>query len=111
MTSSQGWGLAGRIGFRFGIVFGALLVYPFPIDALPRAELVSESLRLPLEWATGWFAQAVLGLPGLAPPRNGSGDSTFDYVELLVLAILGAIGALAWSARSETRGDNRPRSY
>jgi hypothetical protein len=110
MTGSQGWGLARRIGFRLGIVFGVLLLYPFPIDALPKADLVSEPLRQPLVWATAWFARAVLGIPGLADVSNGSGDRTFDYVRLLLFAILGAIGALAWSARSEL-GRGGPRSY
>lgn len=76
MTSSQDWGLARRIGFRFGIVFGALVIFPFPIYALPKMQWLSEPLRQPLEWLTGWFADAVLGLPGQAPAFNGSGDRT-----------------------------------
>jgi hypothetical protein len=38
MTSSQDWGPVRWIGFRFGIVFGALCLYPFPIYALPTLD-------------------------------------------------------------------------
>ncbi len=103
MTSSQDGGLARRIGFRFGVVFGALLIYPFPIDLLPRMDWLAKLLRTPLVWATQWFGQTMLGIPGLAPADNGSGDRTFDYVQLLVFAILGAVGAIAWSALDRRR--------
>lgn len=102
MTSSQDWGLARRIGFRFGIVFGALLIVPFPLTALPKLEWLAEPLGKPIEWLTQWFAQAVFDLSG-PPAFNGSGDRTFDYVQLLLFVILGAIGALVWSALARRR--------
>jgi hypothetical protein len=88
-------------------VFGALVIFPFPINALPKMQWLSEPLRQPLEWLTGWFADAVLGLPGQAPAFNGSGDRTYDYVKLLLFAILGAIGAIAWSALTRRRSHPR----
>jgi len=103
MTSSQDWGLARRIGFRFGVVFGALLIFPFPLNVLPKTETLTELLRQPLGWATHWFGEAVLGLPALASESNGSGDRTYDYVQLLLLAILGGIGVAAWSAFDRRR--------
>ncbi len=103
MTSSQDWGLARRIGFRFGVVFGALLLFPFPLNVLPKLDWLEALVTRPLVWLTLWFAQAVLGLPEPATAFNGSGDRTFDYVQLLLLAILGAIGALVWSAVDHRR--------
>lgn len=107
MTSSQDWGPARRIGFRFGVVFGALVIFPFPLDALPRMEWLAVPVRQPLEWLTQWFAHAVIGVSGAAPAVNGSGDRTYDYVQLLLFAILGAIGAIAWSALTRRRSHPR----
>ncbi|HEX3763627.1 MAG TPA: hypothetical protein VHW23_33250, partial [Kofleriaceae bacterium] len=107
MTSEQDWGLTRRIGFRFGVVFGALLIYPFPLNVLPKTEKLTALLRQPRGWATQWFGQSVLGLPGLSSQFNGSGDRTFDYVQLLLFAILGAIGAIAWSALDRRRSHPR----
>src|SRR5262249_56712041 len=78
---------------------------PFPLTALPELEWLTEPLGKPIEWLTQWFARAAFDL-SVAPAFNGSGDRTFDYVQLLLFAILGAIGALVWSAfeRSETGG-------
>lgn len=103
MTSSQDWGLAQRIGFRFGVVFGALLICPFPINALPKLDWLADLVMKPLVGLTLWFAQAALGVPEPVTAFNGSGDRTFDYVQLLLFAILGAIGAIAWSALDRRR--------
>jgi hypothetical protein len=103
MTSSYDSGLARRIGFRFGIVYGALALFPFPINALPKMRWLTELLRQPIEWLTQWFARLVLDVPELATASTGSGDRTFDYVRLLVFAILGVVGAIAWSALDRRR--------
>jgi hypothetical protein len=84
-------------------VFGALLIFPFPINALPKLDWLAELVMKPLAWLTPWFAQAVLGLPEPATALNGSGDRTSDYAQLLLFAILGAIGAIAWSALDRRR--------
>src|SRR5262245_22115262 len=103
MTSSNDWGLARRIGFRFGIVYGALLLVPFPLYALPKMQWLTDPLQRPLDWLTQWFAQVALGLPELAAASNGSSDRTFNYVKLLLFAILGVVGAIAWSALDRRR--------
>src|SRR5437762_2745754 len=106
MTSSSGWSLARRIGFRFGFVFGALLIYPFPINMIPKADWLETAMNKPLEWGTGWLAQSVLGLPDPPSEFNGSGDRTFDYVQLLLIASLAVLGATVWSI-----ADRRRRAY
>jgi hypothetical protein len=103
MTSSQDWGPARRIGFRFGMVYGALVLFPFPLSALPEMDWLTGPLGQLRMWMVQGFAQSVLGISGPASAFNGSGDRTLDYVELLLLAILGAIGAIAWSAVDRRR--------
>ncbi|TMQ20684.1 MAG: DoxX family membrane protein [Deltaproteobacteria bacterium] len=106
MTSSPGWSLARRIGFRFAFAFGVLLIYPFPINLIPEAGRLEAAMNKPLEAGTSWLAETVLGLP--APPSefNASGDRTFDYVQLLLIAILAVLGAVVW-----TLADRRRRAY
>jgi hypothetical protein len=103
MTSSHDWGLARRIGFRFGIVYGVLVLFPFPLNALPKMQWLTGPLEQPFDWLTQWFARVALGLPELATAPNGSGDRTFDYVKLLLFAIFGVVGAIAWSALDRRR--------
>lgn len=103
MTTSQDWGVARRVAFRFGVIFGGLLIFPFPIGTLPKTDWLATALGKPLEWATQWLATAVLGLPELPTAFNGSGDRTFEYVQLLLYAILGVLGTIAWSALDRRR--------
>jgi len=106
MTSSGGWSAARRIGFRFGIVFGGLVIYPFPIGTIYKTDDLETLLRKPLDWGVAWLARSVLGLPDPRGPFTGSGDRTFNYVQLLLIAILAVLGTIAWSIL-----DRRRRSY
>ena len=106
MTSPVEWSPARRIGFRFAFLAGALLVFPFPIDLIPKVEWPATVLRKPLEWATHWLAIDVLGLPVPYPGPNGSGDRAIDYAQVLLIALLAGIGTVVWSVL-----DRRRRAY
>jgi len=80
------------------VIGGALLIFPFPLDVNPTSDGVARWLTTPRRWAVSWFAQHVLGLADPSQASNGSGDKTSDYVFLLVVAIVAAIGAGVWSA-------------
>lgn len=101
--ATPAWRLVERVAFRFAIVFGALVVYPFPIGALPKTEAFAAVLNQPLEWLVGWFATAILGLPEPSTAQTGAGDTTFAYVALLVYAIVASLATLAWSLADRRR--------
>jgi uncharacterized membrane protein YphA (DoxX/SURF4 family) len=100
---STGWGVGRRVGFRFGILFGALLAFPFPIGTIPRTEGLRDLLNAPLDAAVRWFAQSVLGLAAPSNIATGSSDTTWHYLQLLVIAILAALGTIVWSAVDRRR--------
>jgi uncharacterized membrane protein YphA (DoxX/SURF4 family) len=101
--SIPSWGVGRRVGFRFGILAGALLIFPFPVNLIPKSDGVVKWLRTPMAWTVSWFAQHALGLADPASESNGSGDRTYDYVQLLVIAILAVIGTLVWSVVDRRR--------
>jgi hypothetical protein len=102
------WSPARRLGFRF--VFSYLLVY---------------NLQLVLSWipGTGWLAARYLGAWRAIAPwvgrhllhlgrdissvPNGSGDRTFDYLQILCMLASAAIAALAWTALDRRRREVR----
>jgi hypothetical protein len=106
MTGSPEWSAARRFGFRFGFLVGALVIFPFPLEVLPRTKWLAQIVVKPLHWAVSGFGHRVLGLADLPSAFTASGDRMFDYVELLLIVILGAIGAIAWSIL-----DRRRRAY
>jgi uncharacterized membrane protein YphA (DoxX/SURF4 family) len=91
------WNLPQRIAFRFGFLVAALMIYPFPIGRVPRTEWLFEILTTPWSWLVSWFGEAVLGLDEPSTAMNGSGDTTWAYVQLLVIAILAVVGTGVWS--------------
>lgn len=106
MTTQVEWSLARRIGFRFAFLVGALLIFPFPITAIPQTDWLGSALGKPMHWATQWLATRVLDLPAPFPGPSGSGDRATDYAELLLIAVLAGLGTIVWSAL-----DRRRRAY
>ena len=98
-----GWGVGRRIGFRFGILVGALLAFPFPIGVIPRTAWLADLLNRPLEAVVSWFAQNVLGLADPLLVETGSGDRIWNYLELLAILVLAAIGTTVWSVIDRRR--------
>jgi uncharacterized membrane protein YphA (DoxX/SURF4 family) len=104
-TPAPAWGAARWLGFRF--VFVYLLIYNLPVAAswVPGTGWVV--VRYQGLWAAAvpWVGQHVLHLARpIAAVPNGSGDRTFDYVQVLCTAALAAVAGLAWAAL-----DRRPR--
>lgn len=92
------WSIARRIGFRFVFAYLVLYNFPFPIGALPFTDPVKAWYDKLWHAVIPWFAAHVLHL---AKPitifSNGSGDTTYDYVLVLVFVLLAAVATLVWS--------------
>jgi uncharacterized membrane protein YphA (DoxX/SURF4 family) len=108
---SPGWSFRRRVGFRFGLLAGALWVFPFPLGhfpsgVIPKTEQAAELLAKPWDWIVGWFARNALGLAELSIVNTGSSDRVWNYVQLLGIAILATLGTIVWSIV-----DRRRRAY
>ncbi|HEX6199012.1 MAG TPA: hypothetical protein VF150_02025, partial [Thermoanaerobaculia bacterium] len=107
-TDAAAWSLARRFGFRLAAVYFVLYVFPFPLGYVPWA---GEYVELGVRWlwraAAPWVGTHVLGLEGeMFLGLTGSGDTTFDYVRLLMMTVLAVAGAAVWSL-----ADRRRRHY
>jgi len=100
------WSFIKRISFRF--VFAYLLLYnlPFPINVLPGGYF----LGLPWTWlwnaVVPWAGKVVFGVDITVFP-NGSGDTTYNYVQIFCFFVLALFAALLWSLLDRKRGDYR----
>lgn len=78
------WNFAKKFLLRFAVIFLGLLI-------LPILSLVGEDFY-------PWVGSAILHLPEpITIFPNGSGDTTYNYVEVLTCFVLGFIGASVWS--------------
>jgi hypothetical protein len=78
------WNLAKKFLLRFAVIFLGLLI-------MPILSLVGEDFY-------PWVGSAILQLPEpITVFPNGSGDTTYNYVEVLTCFVLGFLGASIWS--------------
>jgi uncharacterized membrane protein YphA (DoxX/SURF4 family) len=111
-ATSSAWSLAHRIAFRF--VFCYLLLYdlPFPLNQLPIPGLEAVFTAYFKLWdaVVLWTGAHVLHLAHpiqILRGKTGSGDTTYDYVQVLCIAALAALATLAWTLAALGRGKAR----
>jgi len=102
----RAWSLPRRVGFRWLFGYVALYALPFPLDLLPWGwgdTLGGAYLSLwkPLVRAA---ASRLFGLD-VELLANGSGDSAYNYVQVLVFALVAGAAALGWSVLDRRRTD------
>jgi uncharacterized membrane protein YphA (DoxX/SURF4 family) len=99
------WSFGKRVAFRFAFLVGALQILPFPFGVIPGTGAIAALVYHAWRVAVGAFGDAI-GIPDLVLVHNGSGDQTWHYVQLLLVAVLATAGTLVWSI-----ADRRRTSY
>jgi hypothetical protein len=90
------WGPSQRILFRFAFSYLVLYIFPFPLNAIPFAEDVVKPYDSLWSAVVTWvgthlFHRTITVLP------NGSGDTTFNYVQIFCYLTIAALVAAAWT--------------
>ncbi len=98
LPEPERWSFGRRVLLRFGISYLALFALPFPADWswLPMSfwEAYGKAW-LPLVQATHRFVLRRTGEITVLPA--GSGDTTFNYVQLVTFVLLAAASTALWS--------------
>nr|AYM53924.1 membrane protein [Corallococcus coralloides] len=98
------WGLARRIAFRFAFAYLLIYSFPYPVSAIGEVEFLTQAVEGGWERVVPWVGKHVLGMEqDITVFTNGSGDTTFNYVLLLVQLGLAAAVAAIWSGVDRRR--------
>lgn len=96
------WGPARRLLFRFAFAYLFLYIFPFPLN------LFSETPTKPYDalWRAivPWVGELAFGQEITVFP-NGSGDTTYNYVQVLCFLVLAGIAAGVWSLLDRKRAE------
>lgn len=96
------WSWAQRFLFRWFCAFFVLYVLPFPIGAIPGTGALANSYSELWNAVVPWVGEHALGVTITVQP-NGSGDTTYNFVQVGIFAA-GATGlALLWSLLARGR--------
>lgn len=101
------WSLIHKALFRFATVYFGVYVCCSMIlvgDGSPLDEL----WKVPVTWAGRWLIGPGYSIE-IMP--NGSGDTTFNYLQILSLAVIAAIASVIWGIADRKRPDYRKLQY
>lgn len=96
------WGLAKRILFRFTFAYLVLYNLPFPLSAFPWTQKLNEAYDGLWKVLVLWVGKHLFGVEITVFPR-GSGDTTYNYVQLFCMLVLAAAATLVWSILDRKR--------
>src|SRR4051794_23936594 len=94
------WSLPKRILFRFAVAFFVLINFPFPFDFIPSeslAPIFEKISNAPVHLAARMLHVSVDIRP------NGSGDTTWNWVNLLCVLVIAIIITIVWSILDRRR--------
>ncbi len=97
------WGPTRRVLFRFLFIYLGLYNLPFLGQYIPGAEVILGPYQELWHRAAQGVGRILFGVE-ITVFTNGSGDTTYDYVQMFCLFVLAAALAALWSLLS--RGQN-----
>ncbi|MEA2561738.1 MAG: hypothetical protein QOH06_3242 [Acidobacteriota bacterium] len=99
------WSPVKRLLFRFAFVYLVLYSFPFPLFYIPYVGMIGMWTFQMWNKLVPWVGQQVFGVAITVFP-NGSGDTTFNYVQVFCFLVIAAAVTLVWSLL-----DRRRRNY
>jgi hypothetical protein len=98
------WGPARRLLFR--LLFAYLVLYnlPFPLQFLPYGAAIARPYQELWNKAVPWVGEKVFRVTITVLP-NGSGDTTYNYVQVFCFLFLAVAATAVWTALDWKRSD------
>jgi len=103
------WPIWQRISFRFFFIFFPMFILIFP-DGLPVVQNFHELYIQPFQHIATWAGRSFFELSTVNFDGRGSGDTTGDYLLLLVIGGSALAGTVIWSVFDRQR-KNYTRLY
>src|SRR5581483_1592624 len=103
-SAAPRWSLASRIAFRLVFAYFVLYNIPFPVGLLPFTDTLSERYDRIWHAIVPWVGKHLLRLSSdITIFTNGSGDTTYNYVQVLCFLVLAVMVAAVWSVLDRKR--------
>src|SRR5258706_4967931 len=101
------WSFTQKLFFRFFAAYFFILLFPFPVGYIPFTDSINTWFNSFWDDLVPWAGKYILHVsyPITIKP-NGSGDTTYNYVLLFLVAIFAFIAAFIWSI-----ADRKRKSY
>src|SRR5438552_7622448 len=92
------WSLTKRIIFRFVFSYLFIYIFPFPLDSIPFMEFLTQRYNDLWNTIVPWTGKHILRLSyDITVLPNGSGDTTYSYVQILCCFTLAVAVTVIWT--------------
>lgn len=89
---------------RLVAVYLFLFILPFPTGYLSFLGCLNRSYHRVFDWLISWTGRYLFHIPfSLAVSGSGSGDTTYNYVQLFISLVLALMLTVAWSVLDRKR--------
>jgi hypothetical protein len=109
LRPSPVWGPVKKLLFRFAFSYLVLYSFPFPLYYIPYVAMAVMWYFQMWSKLVPWVGQQVFGVTITVQP-NGSGDTTYNYVQVFCYLVIAAVAALIWTVLDRKRR-NYARMY
>jgi uncharacterized membrane protein YphA (DoxX/SURF4 family) len=108
LTERAPWRASTKLAFRFCFVYGSLYVLLTQmLNSIVRLPIPELQTLWPARQLVMWTARHVFHIQQPLVIFSGSGDKTFDWVEVFCLLVVAAVATLVWSVVDRRRPDYR----
>ena len=90
------WPPPRRFFFRFLSAYLVLYLLPFPLDTIPLTGVLAQGYTNLWDALVPWAGKLVFHVSITVQP-NGSGDTTYNYVQVFCFAALALLAAALWT--------------
>lgn len=105
------WTFGKKIIFRFAFVFITCFIFLFNNGSIPLLNLINRPFVNLMHKFTPWFSKNILDYQyDYSIFTNGSGDTSYNWVTLLIVVSIGILGTLIWSL-IDTKRNNYNQCY
>ncbi len=98
------WTPGKKVLFRFVFVYFSIYILPFPLAWLPYTDWFSTVFNSLWMAPVVWTGNHIFNLANeIRVLPNGSGDTTFNYVQVFLFLVLAIVATTAWSLLDRKR--------
>jgi hypothetical protein len=104
LTAVNNWSFAQKLLFRFFAAYFFIYIFPFPIGYLPLTQTLNTWYSGIWDALVPWTGKHILRVSyPISVEQNGSGDTTYNYVQVFLFAIIAITAAIIWSIADRKR--------
>jgi hypothetical protein len=103
---NQTWTNLQKIVFRFCFLFFTLNLFPFPLDPI-LGVVYGKIWDVLVPWGGNFF----FNIASIANKPNGSGDTTWNWIQVFLILLVSVIGSLIWHFADRKRLNYNKLSY